>query len=122
MPSLPGKLERLKHQLSGLGEVFIVPPAEDGYVFLRYADSQELYAFDCTFEEVLNHAVQSGGEEIWPQLEPLEAQVALFAVHVMETIETAPDKARILSFGGSGLEAAKGKLPTAAIRENEQLE
>ncbi|WP_434690623.1 hypothetical protein [Glutamicibacter sp. Je.9.36] len=52
-------------------------------------------------------------------MEPFEAQVALFAVHVMETIETAPDKARILSFGGSGLETVKGKLPAAAIRENE---
>lgn len=118
MRDFSGKVEQFKYQLSGLGEVSIVPPVEEGYVFLRYKDSQELYAFDCPFEEVLKHAVQSGGEELWTEMDPFEAQLALFSVHVMETIDTAPDEARILSFGDRGLEAVKGKLPAAAIGED----
>ncbi|WP_157066310.1 hypothetical protein [Glutamicibacter mysorens] len=51
-------------------------------------------------------------------MDPLEAQLALFSVHVMETIDTAPDEAHILSFGDRGLEAVKGKLPAAAIGED----
>lgn len=107
-------LTKFKYVMSALGEASVVPPTGDGYVFLQHTDTNELYAFDCSFAEVLKHAVQSGGDEFWPDKDPFEAQLALFSVHVMEVIDLAPDGARILTFGKNGLEAVKGKLPTAA--------
>lgn len=122
MDEISSKLEQFRHQLSGLANVSIVPWTNNGCVFLRYSDSQKLYAFDCSFSEVLGHAIQSGGEEFWPGMDPFQAQLALFSVHVMETIETASIEAHMLSYGKRGLEAVKGKLPPAAVHHSSKPE
>ena len=118
MEDFPTLYERLKHHLSELGEFSVHPLNEHGAVFLKYAETGVLYAFDRDFSGVMEMVMTTDGESLWPDMEPLQAKMSLFFVHVYETIELAAKGDRILYWGNKGLQSKPGGLPPAIISES----
>lgn len=118
MEAFPTLYERLKFHLSGLGELSVHPFNEHGAVFLKYAETGVLFAFDRDFAGVMEMVMVTDGESLWPDMDPLRAQMSLFSVHVFETVDLAADGDCILYWGTRGLRSEPGSLPRAVISES----
>ncbi|GAB3619680.1 hypothetical protein GCM10027417_09400 [Glutamicibacter endophyticus] len=99
----------------GYGETTVIPAAGNGTVFFRYKDTGELFAFEGDFDGLFEHALDSAGTTLWPDMDPVTANLSLFSVHIMETVDLAPPKACRILWKEAGLKAVPGSLPPAVV-------
>lgn len=102
---------KLSYHLSDLGTLTLYPFSENGILFLSVQESGRKFGFECIFKDVMKHVMETDGETLWPDMDPLSAKMSLFSVHVEEAVSLAPDGAYLLAWGAKGLEARSGILP-----------
>ncbi|WP_418906609.1 hypothetical protein [Glutamicibacter endophyticus] len=121
MKSFAERFELMHCIFGGYGEITVVPAAGNGTVFFRYEDTGELFAFEGGFDGLYEHALDGAGASLWPDRDPETANLSLFSVHIMETVELAPPKACRILWKEGGLQAVPGSLPPAVVAFPETL-
>ncbi|MDR4532840.1 hypothetical protein [Glutamicibacter sp. PS] len=115
MESFTERFELMHYIFGGYGETTVIPAAGNGTVFFRYEDTGELFAFEGDFDGLYEHAQNCSGTDLWPDMDPATADLSLFSVHIMETIDLAPPKACRILWKEGGLQAVPGSLPPAVV-------
>ncbi|MET0978127.1 MAG: hypothetical protein ABWX63_04860 [Paeniglutamicibacter terrestris] len=114
MDSFQHFYDRFSYRLSGLATVEVSPPDWNGTISLHVIESMKTFIFDRDCSEVFKGVEGVAEEGLWPEMDPMEAKLSLFSVHVEEAIDLAPEGSFVLTWGPQGLEAVRGGTPSAA--------
>lgn len=113
MPDLDSTFEKLVSLVGEDALVGLQPYSPDGTIYLWWHSNGRVFAFEDPFRTVFEQIRRTEGRSLWPDMDPLSADFSLFSVHLMETIELAPDTYCLLRWGTHDLTLQPPRLPPA---------